>query len=135
MDLLLSTRLSPCSLDTVKLSKMCHQSPSKLLRSVKRITKFLQKKGPVLTTNKLPGLDIPPFHRKLSIVHVQETHVLSQSELKPILGFSKAVVISFVPNQQVLSESSYSHSMDFVKTKLNCRQNKSPPVEVSENPP
>ena len=53
---------------------MCHQSPAKLLRSVKRITSFLKKMNNIPVTPKcpsilsfhhLPGIDIPPLPPKL----------------------------------------------------------------------
>ena len=56
---------------------MCHQSPAKLLRSIKRITNFLEKKNcqdtnisiircqPSLSLYHLPPVDIPPSPPKL----------------------------------------------------------------------
>ena len=62
------------------------QSPAKLLRSVKRMTKFLERKnkssssGPVLTSVVLPGVNIFPVMPTLSIMHVESTTVLSQTQ-------------------------------------------------------
>ena len=64
---------------------MCHKSPAKLLRSIKRITNFLEKKNypaniPIsryqssLTLFNLPPIDIPPLPPK----------VLSLKTLPPI---------------------------------------------------
>ena len=61
------------------------QSPAKVLRAVKRMTKFLERKRnlfnskPVLTSVVLPGVNILPVVPTLSIVHVQSTTVPSQA--------------------------------------------------------
>ena len=63
--------------------------PAKLLRSVIRMTKFLERKnktsssGPVLTSVVLPGVNIFPVLPTLSIMHVESTTVLSQTEPLP----------------------------------------------------
>jgi hypothetical protein len=65
------------------------QSPAKLLRSVIRMTKFLERKlktsrsKPVLTSIVLPGVDISPVLPTLSIMHVESTTVLSQTQPLP----------------------------------------------------
>ena len=61
---------------------MCHQSPAKVLRAVKRMTKFIERKvprKPVLTAVVLPGVDILPVLPTLSIVHIQSTSFPSQT--------------------------------------------------------
>ena len=61
------------------------QSPAKVLRAVKRMTKFLERKRnpfnakPVLTSVVLHGVNILPVLPTLSIVHVQSTIVPSQT--------------------------------------------------------
>ena len=65
------------------------KSPAKLLRSVIRMTKFLERKnktsssGPVLASVVLPGVNIFPVLPTLSIMHVESTTVLSQTEPLP----------------------------------------------------
>ena len=65
------------------------QSPAKVLRAVKRMTKFLERKAnsihsePVLASVVLPGVNILPVLPTLSIVHVQSTTVLSQTPPMP----------------------------------------------------
>ena len=65
------------------------KSPAKLLRSVRRMTEFLERKnktsslGPVLTSVVLPGVNIFPVLPTLSIMHVESTTVLSQTEPLP----------------------------------------------------
>jgi hypothetical protein len=66
------------------------QSPAKILRAVKRMTKFLERKAnsflsskPVLTSVVLPSVNILPVLPTLSIVHVQSTTILSQTQPKP----------------------------------------------------
>ena len=73
------------------------QSPAKICRAVKRMTKFIERKRPVLTTVILPFIDIPPVFPKLSITHVQTINVLPQPQLKPCLAFSKPILTSFIP--------------------------------------
>ena len=86
------------------LAIMCYKSPAKELRSIKRMTKFLEIKPQVssLTISILPSInilppakhlesffgvsiDVPPVYPKLSIAHVQTTHVLSQLNSPPPL--------------------------------------------------
>ena len=65
------------------------QSPAKLLRSVKRMTKFLEAKEnlshlkPILTTVVLPGINILPVLPTLSIANVQSTTILSETQDLP----------------------------------------------------
>ena len=57
---------------------MGHKSPAKILRAVKRITKFLQLKRLILSKVVLPCIDIAPYLPKLSIAHVQTTIIPAQ---------------------------------------------------------
>ena len=93
---------------------MGHKSPAKICRTAKRITKFLERKPPILTMTILPTIDILPVFRKLSIVSVQTTHVLSQPQPKPNLDYSKTIVISFTLDQHQHDETFPSYS-DFMK--------------------
>ena len=100
---------------------MGQQIPAKLLRAVKRITKFAEGKRLVLTIFLHPRIDIPPVSPKLSIAHVQTTNVLSQPKHKPSLVISKTVMTSFMPewyqpddesNTKPLSYSHYLRIME-----------------------
>ena len=62
---------------------MGHRSPAKLLRVVKRMTKFREQKRPVLTKICLPGIDIAPVYPKLSIIHNQTTNIPSLTNPDP----------------------------------------------------
>ena len=64
---------------------MCHKSPAKTLRNVKRITKFLEKKPELLTITPLPSVNIIP-NRKL-------------------LQFSQPIITSYPPKKKALSIS------------------------------
>ena len=46
---------------------MCYTSPSKLLRSVRRLTKFIENKPDILSVTTLPPIDIFPAARLLKI--------------------------------------------------------------------
>ena len=69
---------------------MGHQSPAKILRAVKRMTKLIERKflhsKPSLTSVVLPGVNILPVLPTLSIVHVQSTTVPSQTRPGPVLS-------------------------------------------------
>ena len=66
---------------------MGSQSPAKVLRSVRRMTKFIEAKvfrtKPDLTSVFLPGVSIPPVFPILSIAHVQSINVPSQTQPMP----------------------------------------------------
>ena len=78
-----------------------YQSPAKLLRAVKRMTKFIERKKlktqTILSKCVLPSIDIPPVLPILSIVCVQRTTVPSQVQVKPLLSFSKTILTHFIP--------------------------------------
>ena len=80
---------------------MGHKSPAKIFRAVRRMTKFLESKKPILTTNVLPGINIPPILPKLSITNVQTTNIPSQKRHLPNLQFSKPVLTSYLPVKDV----------------------------------
>jgi hypothetical protein len=46
---------------------MCSKSPAKILRSVKRMTKFLEKKQEALSVTILPSIDIYPLAKPISL--------------------------------------------------------------------
>ena len=77
---------------------MSHKSPSKVLRNVKRITKFLAKKAAEkkpLTLQKLPEIDIPPRIKILTLS--QETNVSILPSPPRVLSFSKPVLTDIPP--------------------------------------
>ena len=78
---------------------MGHKSPFKIIRSVKRITKFLQRKMPLLTMVVLPSIDIAPAKPKLSICHVQRTIIPSKTYSEFLLHTSSSSTIVPVPVQ------------------------------------
>ena len=98
---------------------MVHKSPSKLYRSVRRITKFLERKLPILTINVQDSINILPEVKKLSIVNVQTTHVPSKTLPKRTLQFSKSIVISLTPEPSDEKKPIiYSHFMKIEKKEL-----------------
>ena len=95
---------------------MKHKSQAKVFRSVRRITKFLERKPAILSINVQTSVDILPTVKKLSILQVQTTHVPSQIRHKPNLEFSKSIVISFTPDQPDDDKPlTYSHFMKMEK--------------------
>ena len=64
------------------------KSPAKVLRSVVRMTKFLERKEyscskPLLTMVVLPGVNILPVLPTQTVQHVQSRNVLPQSQPLP----------------------------------------------------
>merc|ERR1712034_8221 len=102
---------------------MVHKSPSKIYRSVRRITKFLERKPPILSIAIQTPINILPEVKVLSIVNVQTTHVPSQTRPKENLDFSKSIVISFTPDQPADEENlrTYSHFMKIEKKEIMTR--------------
>ena len=97
-------------------SNMGHKSQAKLFRSVRRITKFPERKQPILSIAVQTSINILPAVKKLLIVHVQTTHVPSQTQSRPNLDFSKTIVISFTPAQpDDVKTLTYSHFMKIEK--------------------
>jgi hypothetical protein len=89
---------------------MCHQSPAKLLRSVKRITSFLEKKNicpnsnikcqPLLSLHHLPKVDIPPAPTPptvLSCTTLARTSIGPVNKVKPKLIVVKTSSTSVSP--------------------------------------
>ena len=103
MDLLLTVPGSP---------SMGHKSQAKMYRSVRRITKFLERKPPILRIAYQTPIYILPVVEEFSIVNVQTTHVPSQTQSKQNLDFSKTIVISLTPDQPDEDKPlTYSHFM------------------------
>ena len=78
---------------------MCNTSPAKLLRSVKRITKFLEKKCSSLRVTVLPSINILPVVKSLNFSPPFSLDVIPTAcsiNIPP-------VVSSPVPDQQPLT--------------------------------
>ena len=102
---------------------MVHRSPCKSLRSIKRLTKFIEKKNintkPVLAIFTLPQIDIfpnkscvipkPNTKPKLSIVHVQTTTVLPYQPPKPRLSIVHVERTTVPPQKHDKPKLSIAH--------------------------
>ena len=75
---------------------MCHKSPAKILRNVKRMSLFLDKKPNTLSISILPQINIIPLKKPLGISPLITTNVPPQ---KPKLDFVRAKSISIPPHQ------------------------------------
>ena len=81
---------------------MCYKSPAKLLRSVKRMTKYIEQKPDLLSIEKLQpiniapkikvlsffqsaNVDIPPKHQNLSFTDVKTVSVLPKPSYHPAI--------------------------------------------------
>ena len=76
---------------------MCYKSPAKLLRSVKRMTKYIEQKPDllqpiniapkikVLSFFQSANVDIPPKHQNLSFTDVKTVSVLPKSSYHPAI--------------------------------------------------
>ena len=73
---------------------MCHKSPSKVLRNVMRITKYLEKKVDTLSKTVLPQLNIAPNSIPLSFTQPTITNI---SPVKKCLYVTKLVSVSISP--------------------------------------
>ena len=110
MDLLLTVPGSP---------SMGHKSQAKMYRSVRRITKFLERKPPILSITVQDSINILPVVKELSIVHVLTTHVPSQTQPKQNRDFSKTIVISLTPEPSDNNKPlTYSHFMKMEKKEM-----------------
>ena len=90
--------------EDILLVAMCHQSPAKLLRSIKRITHFLEKMNcpdtniPImkcpssLSLYHLPPIDIPPLPPKFL-----SCNTLPPTSISPAKNLANFVVTSFPP--------------------------------------
>ena len=91
------------------------------------MTKFLERKRPVLTKIGFPGIDIAPVYPKLSITHVQSTNVPSLTNPDPQPVFSQPQHASSQPWQvqdqpppvkDQISKKQVSEIMDDLKKSL-----------------
>ena len=57
---------------------MCHKRPAKVLRNVRRITLFLEKKPKTLSVSLLPQVNISPFVKPLGFSPLVTTNVPPQ---------------------------------------------------------
>ena len=95
---------------------MCNKSPAKILRSVKRMTKFIEKKHrTVLSYISLPQVDIPPSSKILSL---SQPRIISISPSPKILSFSTPVTADVAPCKIELSPELVKMVED-IQTELN----------------
>ena len=88
---------------------MCHKSPAKVLRSVRRMTKFIERKPsaiPTLGITVLPTIDITPSEKSLSFSLPTNTNVFP---IMKSLSVSKGDCISVPPNLKSNQTLSYSN--------------------------
>ena len=78
---------------------MCHKSPSKVLRNVRRITLFLEKKPKALSVSLLPQINIPPLIKSLEFSPLVTTNVPPQPKTLQItnLAIHKVVCTDLPP--------------------------------------
>ena len=117
---------------------MCHQSPAKLMRNVRRIAKYNERRAPnktFLTIKCVNSVDIPPTKKcipNLSVVFVQQTEI--SPKLKPILSISTATLIDIHP------EAPRSHAISIPSLPTNLPQPRkitpslAPPTHWSSSP-
>ena len=90
------------SVDLLLDKRMCHQSPAKLLRSVMRVTKFIEKKPKALNSILapiLPKLSISP-QKSLSIFPPKQNldvDLLPSIDLPPTIQKAKLEFLRFHP--------------------------------------
>ena len=95
---------------------MCNQSPAKLLRSVRRITRYIEKKPsqiirnkPVLSIFKLPQISLIPLKPNvLSITRQPRISIAS----RPRISFCKLKSTEIVPGSQTNDELLFSSYID-----------------------
>ena len=68
---------------------MGYKSPAKIMRAVKRITKFLELKRQLLSKVPFPRLDIPPVQPVLSFTLCENANFLSKSQTSQQLSLFK----------------------------------------------
>jgi hypothetical protein len=73
---------------------MCYRSPAKVFRSVRRITKFLEKKTKNLSITLVPQSNVSPEVKPLSFTQPTITNI---SPVEKCLSFAKGVSISIPP--------------------------------------
>ena len=85
---------------------MCYRSPAKVLRSVIRITKYLEKKKKKLSVTVLPQFNFAPQVKPLSFNQPTITNI---SPVKKCLSFAKGVSITIPPLRIAPRELSFSY--------------------------
>ena len=104
---------------------MFHTSPARLLRNVKRMTKFLERKSqlssvsevPILTTISLPQTDIPPDPPRNLVIRRQPQISIPPKPNK--ISYRKFLSTEIVPgahNNDRIFFSSYIDGATFVTT-------------------
>ena len=79
---------------------MCNRSPAKVLRSIKRIAKFIEKKHELLTVHILPQVNIYPILKPLEVSLPTHTSIPPK---KKTLTKSTTVHVSVPPPEKLLS--------------------------------
>jgi hypothetical protein len=89
---------------------MCHKSPAKVLRNVRRITLFLEKKPKTLSVSLFPQVNISPFVKPLSLSPLVTTDVppLQKNVHISKLAIHKVVCTDLPPIKK-------KHKLDLVK--------------------
>ena len=91
------------------------KSPSKVLRSIKRMTRYAEKKHQelkktnVLSSVSLPQIDIYPNYPNLSISQVQTTTILPLPPPKPILSITHVQTTTVLPQPCPKPKLSITH--------------------------
>ena len=99
----------------LKLLKMGCKSPSKVLRSIKRMTRYAEKKHQelkkmyVLSSVSLPQIDIYPNYPNLSISRVQTTNILPLLPPKPNLSITHVQTTTVPPQYPTKPKLSIRH--------------------------
>ena len=91
---------------------MCHSSPARVLRNVKRITKFLERKSkrtPVLSRSVLEPNNIIPATKSLSVCNLPGTSIPAK---KSCLSVRKFQSIEVIPESQALDDLLFSTYID-----------------------
>ena len=94
---------------------MGSKSPSKVLRNIKRMTRYAEmkhqplKRKNVLSSISLPQIDIYPIFPNLSITQVQTTTVLPLPPFKPNLSITHVQTTTVPPKPRPTPNLSITH--------------------------
>ena len=95
---------------------MGNKSPSKVLRNIKRMTRYAEMKQQeckkmslVLSSISLPQINIYPVYPNLSISHVQTTTVPPQPRPKPNLSITHVQTTTVLPQYPPKPKLSIRH--------------------------
>ena len=74
---------------------MCYQSPTKILRNLVRLTKYLEKKKKTLSITVLPQVNIAP---EIKVLSFSQCTIINIYPLKKCLSLAKMVSVSIPPS-------------------------------------